>query len=88
MAEFKSFSSGVEVTGEVLMAFLAGFPQEFRSSGLLILDKHGLSDPKPKNFYPLQRFLDAMKEMSDTFSRKCFIASGNRLPFMRYYLPE
>lgn len=79
MAEFKSFSSKVEVTGEVLMAFLAGFPQEFRSSGLLILGKHGLSDPRPKNFYPLQRFLDAMKDISDTFSAQMLYRIGEQI---------
>jgi hypothetical protein len=79
MAEFKSFSSDVEVTGEVLMAFLAGFPQEFRSSGLLILEKHGLSDPKPDSFYALQRFLDAMKEISDSFSAQMLFRVGEQI---------
>jgi len=79
MAEFQSFSPEVEVTGEVLMAFLAGFPQEFQSPGLLILEKHGLSNPKPNGFYPLQRFLDAMKEISDTYSAQMLYRVGEQI---------
>lgn len=79
MAEFKSFSPAVEVTGEVLMAFLAGFPREFESPGLLILEKHGLSEPKPNGFYSLQRFLDAMKEISDTYSAQMLYRIGEQI---------
>lgn len=79
MAEFKSFSPEVEVTGEVLMAFLAGFPQEFREAGLRILGKHGLSDPEPKHFYPLQSLLDAMKEISDSFTAQMLFRIGEQI---------
>ena len=79
MAEFKSFSPAVEVTGEVLMAFLAGFPQEFRSSGLRILEKHGVAEPRTKEYYSLQNLLDAMKEISDTFSAQMLSRIGEQI---------
>jgi len=79
MAEFESFSSKAEVAGEVVMAFLAGFPPEFKSSGLLILEQHGLSEPKLETFYPLQHFLDAMKQISDTFSAQMLFRIGEQI---------
>ncbi|MBI4963428.1 MAG: hypothetical protein HY913_09130 [Desulfomonile tiedjei] len=79
MAEFKSLSPAVEVAGEVLMAFLAAFPQEFRSSGLRILEQHGLSDPKPNQFYALQNFLDAMKQISQSFSTQMLFRIGEQI---------
>jgi hypothetical protein len=79
MSEFKSFSPEVEVTGEVLMAFLAGFPEEFRSSGFRILEKHGLADPQTNEYYTLQNLLDAMKEISDSFSTQMLSRIGEQI---------
>ncbi len=66
MAEFKSFAPAVEVVGEVIAAFVAGFPAGTEKMGLSILDKHGIKDAGPGEFFPLQSFLDAMKEIADT----------------------
>ncbi len=79
MAEFKSFAPGVQVSGEVLMAFVAGFPQEAKKSGLEILARHGLDSPQPKQYFPLQNFLDAMKEISDTFSSQMLFRIGEQI---------
>jgi len=79
MVEFRASSTAVEVLGEVLMAFASGFPQEGRSFGIKILEKHGLSTPEPQKYYPLQSFLDAMKEISDTFSAQMLYRVGEQI---------
>ncbi len=65
MAEFRCYDPGVEVVGEVIAAFMAGFPTGTDKIGLAILEKHGITDPRKGEWYPLQPFLNAMKEISD-----------------------
>lgn len=86
MAEFKSFMPSVEVTGEAVNAFSQGFPSILREIGTEILRKHGIDNPGPGAYYPLQAFLDAMKEISDGFGSQmlyrigCEIARNAKLP--------
>lgn len=86
MAEFKSFTPGVEVLGEVILAFMKGFPAGTEKKGSDILGKHGIKDPVPGVWYPLQQFLDAMKELSDIFGAPLLgrigeqIATNAKLP--------
>ncbi len=68
MAEFESFSPEVEVLGEVIEAFIAGFPTELASLGMQILARQGIDDPRRGDFYELQSLLDAMKEIQNRFS--------------------
>lgn len=79
MAEFQSFEAGTEVIGDVLMAFVAGFPQEAEALGRRILEKHGLSTHQSGRYYPLQSFLDAMKEISDSFSSQMLFRIGEQI---------
>lgn len=79
MAEFKSFARGVEVQGEVVMAFLSGFPPEGKAAGVTILERHGLSNPVAGQYYPLQGFLDAMKEISDAFTAQMLFRIGEQI---------
>jgi hypothetical protein len=79
MAEFKSFSPTAQVRGEVVAAFAAAFPREVEQIGIGILEKHGLSSPRPGDFYPLQEFLDAMKEIADRFSSQMLYRIGMQI---------
>jgi hypothetical protein len=65
MAEFRSFADSVEVMGGVIVAFVSGFPKGTEQVGLKILEKYGLKGPMEAEWYLLQPFLDAMKEISD-----------------------
>jgi hypothetical protein len=79
MAEFLSFSSAVEIVGEGVEAFVAGFPQEFRESALEILAKHGIPSPRPGQYYVLQHFLDAMKEIGQKYSDQMLFRVGQQI---------
>ena len=79
MAQFKSFTPGVEVRGEVIQAFVAGFPPEVKKNGLQILEKHGIHDAGEGEFCPLQSLLDAMQEISDRYSRQMLYRIGTQI---------
>ncbi|MEW6530239.1 MAG: hypothetical protein AB1473_05340 [Thermodesulfobacteriota bacterium] len=79
MAEFQSYSPRVEVVGEVVAAFIAGFPAEVREQGLSILAKHGISDPQAGQFIPLQALLDCMKEIGEKHSSQMLLRVGEQI---------
>jgi hypothetical protein len=76
MAEFKAFAPRVEVLGEVLNAFIGGFPSEVLGIGKMVLERHGIKDPHPGDFYPLQSLLDSMKDVSDKYSGQMLFRIG------------
>lgn len=67
MLEFSVSSPKVEVRGEVLLAFVAGFPHAVQDFGTEILQRNGLPDPKPGQWYNFQAFMDSMKQISEKF---------------------
>lgn len=79
MSEFISFTPGVEVRGEVMAAFIGAFPENVLTTGTRILEKHGITAPKDGEFYPLQSFLDAMKEISDVFTSQMLGRIGEKI---------
>jgi len=81
MAQFESFAPGVEVAGEVIQAYIAGFPLEAQELGLKILKTRGIDGPQPGYFYPLQALLDSMKELSDVFGPAILYRIGERIAF-------
>lgn len=76
MAEFKSFSDDAEVLGDVIEAFIAGFPAELMTLGLDLLRNHDINNPARGEFYKLQSLLDAMKEIQDRFSSQMLYRIG------------
>jgi hypothetical protein len=79
MSEFKSFDSNVEVIGEVIAAFQSAFPPELIEIGMMTLRKRGIVDPQPGNYYPLQLFLNAMKDISDQFGSSMLFRIGEQI---------
>ena len=79
MAQFVSFQSGVEVSGEAVLAVVnaldAGKPTRLK-----ILRKHGIVDPHPHEWYSQQAWLDAFKEMSEIFGVHTLFAIGEAIP--------
>ena len=79
MPEFESFSPNVEVLGEVIDAFIAGFPSELKNLGLEILRKHGIDSPRHGEYYRLQSLLDAMREIQNRFSTQMLFRIGENI---------
>ncbi|MBI5252288.1 MAG: hypothetical protein HY912_22565 [Desulfomonile tiedjei] len=76
MSEYKSYGPDVRVSGEVIQAFMGGFPPEAQDLGLAILAEHGINNPKSGEFYVLQYLFDAMKEVESKFSREMLYRIG------------
>jgi hypothetical protein len=79
MAEFKSFSDEVEVVGDVIEAFIAGFPAELVNLGLELLRNHGIDNPHRGEYYKLQSLLDAMREIQERFSSQMLYRIGESI---------
>lgn len=79
MAEFVSLEPGVEVLGEVIAAFIAGFPVGTERVATKILQRHGIMDPRPGDWYPIQSLLDAMRDTSDTFGANMLARIGEQI---------
>jgi hypothetical protein len=79
MAEFKSFDPAVQVAGEVVNAFREGFPQEVRGFGTSILEKYGIHEARPGEFYPVQALLDAMKKVSEDLGAQMLYRIGYQI---------
>jgi hypothetical protein len=88
MAEFISFDPAVEVTGEGIGAFVAGFPVSVRAHGWQILKKHGLDNVSNNQFYPLQAWLDAMKEISQSLGSQLLVRIGEAVSFSAVLPPN
>ncbi len=79
MAEFKSFAADVEVLGEAIEAFVAGFPPELSKIGSDLLAAKGIDRYRRGEYYPLQSLLDAMKEIQDKFSSEMLFRIGEKI---------
>ncbi len=61
MARYASFDSNVEVIGHNMLSFV----QNVNASNVLpLLKKHGLAEIDPAEWYPLQRWLDVLSDLS------------------------
>jgi len=79
MAEFISFDPTVQVVGEVIAAFVGGFPSEVQREGFAILKRHAIENPRPGDYYPLQSLLDAMKEVSEKMGSQMLNRIGDQI---------
>lgn len=79
MALFKAFAPNVEVNGETILSVVDGM-RIFKSGAYRILEKSGISDPAPGNWYPQQAWLNAFKEISDNLGAKTLFNIGKSIP--------
>jgi hypothetical protein len=87
MAQFVPFQEGVEVNGQTVLA-VANALEAGRATRLKILSKHGLSDIQLKEWYSQRSWLDAFKEISETFGVHTLFAIGEAIPENAIFPPE
>jgi hypothetical protein len=63
MTQFKAFAPGVEVSGETVLAVVAGMGP-FKATGLKILAEHGIPSPLAGQGYPQQDWLEAFQAIA------------------------
>ncbi len=81
MGEFVLYNQGVEVSGNILLAFMSAFPDDMKKWGEEILAKNRLENPEPSTWYPLQYYLNALKDTSDILGSNMLRNVGSRIPF-------
>ena len=62
MTTYKSFDPATEVIGQNLLAFIQNVQQENIKP---LLEKHGLAQINPEAWYPLQKWLTLLSELSE-----------------------
>ena len=87
MAQFKAFSSGVEVNGETVLSIVDGMGA-FRNKALAILKKNGIEDPKPGQWYLQQAWLDSFKEIADSLGAATLYQIGMKIPENANFPPQ
>ena len=71
-------ATGVEVHGGVVLGLLDAMGP-FRSSGLAILEKHGLEDPRLDRWYPLPALLASFEDLLEQTGGSTLAQVGQRV---------
>jgi hypothetical protein len=87
MAQFIPSEKGVEVNGQTVLSIVNAL-EAGRSTRHNILAKHNLTNPDPKGWYSQKDWLDAFKEISETFGVHTLFAIGEAIPENAIFPPE
>lgn len=87
MAQFIPFAPNVQVNGQTVLSVVNAiqFGQDFRIS---LLEKHGLKNVVPDEWYPQEAWLNAFKEIADTIGDKTLFTIGKAIPENAKFPPE
>lgn len=86
MANRRVFPPHVEQSGAGVLSIVAEL-DDLRNVGLRILARHGIENPDPTTWYPLQSFLDALRELSELSGPATLRAIGLRIPEKAHWPP-
>jgi hypothetical protein len=85
MAEYKAASPRMEIIGGMIVSVWAAFPDSFQKLLKGVLQKHGVADINPQEWYLLQPTLDALKEIEGKYGHSIMSQVGeqaaSRAPF-------
>lgn len=76
MGEYKASSPNLEILGGMIVSIWAAFPESFQKSLREVLEKHGVADVSPQDWYLLQPTLDALKEIEGKFGHHILAQVG------------
>jgi len=79
MAQYRAFSSSVEVNGQTVLSVVKGMGA-FSQTGSDILAKHGIKSPSPAGWYPQQSWLDAFQEIAKSIGPRTLYQIGTSIP--------
>lgn len=79
MTQFVPFADGVEVSSQVLRAFVDGFPQGLKEQGVRVLKTHGLELGEGERFFSLEVFLKSMKQIQGSMGPDILYFIGKRI---------
>ena len=87
MAQFKAFAPSVEVNGETVLSVVNGMGI-YKKQSIEFLEKNGINNPQPGQWYSQQAWLNAFKEISETIGPKTLFAIGKAIPENAKFPPE
>lgn len=87
MAQFIAFRKDVEVLGQAMHSMLDAMSAHL---GLArrIFARHGMREIKLDAWYPLQRFLDAFRDVAKEIGEHTLLAIGKKIPEHAVWPPE
>jgi hypothetical protein len=87
MAEFRAFSSRVEVMGAAVLSIVGGM-DVVRPRALQILEESGIAPLDAARWYPQQRVLNVFKAVFETVGPQTVRAIGRKIPETAEFPPE
>lgn len=87
MAEFIPFNPQVEVNGQTILSVIDGM-KGFESTAENILQKNGISNIVPDQWYSQQAWLNAFKEIAEKIGSKVLINIGSMIPENAQWPPD
>ena len=79
MAQYKAFATGVEVNGETVLSVVDGMGV-FKSKAYQILERNGIVNPQPGQWYPQQAWLNAFKQIAEEVGENTLYQIGMSIP--------
>jgi len=79
MAQFKTFAPNVQIIGQSITSVVTALPigQEERKA---ILSRHGIKNIVATDWYPLESYLNAFKQISDEVGPNTLFSIGKAIP--------
>jgi hypothetical protein len=87
MAQFVGMSTTAQVNGETVYSLVDGMGT-FKAKALEILAENGIKDPKPGQWFPQQKWLDAFKKISEALGQNTLFSIGMKIPENAKFPPE
>ncbi|MCK4957171.1 MAG: hypothetical protein KAS49_06005, partial [Candidatus Cloacimonetes bacterium] len=78
MEQFKASNPNVEVNGQSALAIFNAI-KTWKEIGLRILSENNIDDPKPEEWYPLQNWLNAFKQISEEIGSNTLFLIGKTI---------
>ncbi len=87
MAQYVPFDENAEVSGQSILGFVNAIPV-FREEMLQVLQKNGIDNLKPDEWYPMICNLNAYKEIGESYGANTLFAIGKAIPEHAVFPPD
>ena len=87
MAQFKAFSPNVTVRGQAILAVLDAMGT-YKTTGMQILEKNGISNLHPDQFYSQQAWLNVLKQIYEQIGPNTLFSIGKKIPEYAAFPPD
>jgi len=79
MTQFQAVTPDIEVNGQTVIAFIAGM-EHYQHRALEILERNGIANPRPGEWYSQQAWLNAFKTIAEEVGPYTLYCIGTKIP--------